>query len=79
MMFIDHLALITLLVAHPFVGRKLTIPWEVSQRFANSCTKIFKYSVEFAGAGFPEYRCAKTRGALHWHFRVEQTLPQHCW
>ena len=36
----DHLALITLLVAHPFVGRKLTIPWEISQRFANSCTKI---------------------------------------
>ncbi len=54
----DHLALITLLVAHPFVGQKLTIPWEVSQRFADSCTKISKYSVEFAGEGFLEYRCA---------------------
>ena len=55
----DHLALITLLVAHPFVGRKLSIPWNVSQRFANSCEKISKYSVEFAGVDFPEYRSEK--------------------
>lgn len=54
----DHLALITLLVAHPFVGRKLSIPWDVSHRFADSCAKISKYNVEFAGVGSPEYRCA---------------------
>tara|TARA_Y100000766_G_scaffold283037_1_gene297690 strand:+ start:6652 stop:7902 length:1251 start_codon:yes stop_codon:yes gene_type:complete len=61
----DHLALIALLVAHPFVGKSLMIPWEVSARFAESCMKISKYKVEFDGAGFPEYRCAeKARPAL---------------
>ena len=53
----DHLALIALLVSHPFVGKSLKIPWAVSERFAASCAKITKYKVEFEGVGFPEYAC----------------------
>ena len=36
----DHLALISLLVAHPFVGTELNLPFEVSERFAIA-TKVF--------------------------------------
>ena len=53
----DHLALIALLVAHPFIGQSLEIPWSVSDRFAASCSKISKYNVHFEGVGLPEYRC----------------------
>ena len=41
----DHLALITLLVCHPFVNSSLTIPWKVSRRFSESCRLITKYDV----------------------------------
>lgn len=52
----DHLALIALLVAHPFVGQTLTIPWKVSERFAASCARITTYRVEFGAVGHPEYK-----------------------
>ena len=29
----DHLALIALLVCHPFIHQSIVIPWEVSQKF----------------------------------------------
>ncbi len=61
----DHLALIALLVAHPFVGRTFTVPWTVSERFAASCAKISKYKVEFDGSDAPPYRAStKSRPAL---------------
>ena len=43
----DHLALVALLVCHPFTHKKISIPWGVSERFAESCSKISKYQVEF--------------------------------
>ncbi len=52
----DHLALIALLVAHPFVGHLLEIPWEVSDRFAASCEKISKYNMVFEGKGGSSYQ-----------------------
>ena len=43
----DHLALIALLVAHPFVGSSLAVPWTVSERFAASCSKILTFHDKF--------------------------------
>jgi hypothetical protein len=51
----DHLALIALLVCHPFIHQSIVIPWEVSQKFSKSCSKISKYNVSFEGTNHPEY------------------------
>ena len=51
----DHLALMALLVCHPFVHQSITIPWVVSERFADSCAKISKYGVIFDGTNHPPY------------------------
>ena len=51
----DHLALIALLVCHPFVHQTITIPWAVSQRFAQSCYKISKYDVVFDNTNYLPY------------------------
>ena len=41
----DHLALISLLVAHPFVGTELKLPFKVSERFANATNVFTAYKV----------------------------------
>ncbi len=51
----DHLALIALLVCHPFVEDSVTIPWNVSTRFADSCAKISKYNVVFDETDYKSY------------------------
>lgn len=51
----DHLALIALLVAHPFISDSITIPWAVSRRFAASCQKISRYNVDFDEGECSEY------------------------
>ena len=45
----DHLALITILVAHPFVGTVLNLPFLVSERFANATTIFSSYTVAHKG------------------------------
>jgi len=51
----DHLALIALLVCHPFVDKSMTIPWNVSDRFAQSCFQISKYNVVFENTNKAAY------------------------
>lgn len=41
----DHLALITILVAHPFVGKHLNLPFTVSRRFSEATTIFSSYKV----------------------------------
>ncbi|MBT6645539.1 MAG: hypothetical protein HOB52_07030, partial [Euryarchaeota archaeon] len=41
----DHLALISILVAHPFVGTTLNLPFNVSERFANATKSFTSYKV----------------------------------
>jgi hypothetical protein len=41
----DHLALISLLVAHPFVGTELKLPFEVSERFSDATNVFTSYKV----------------------------------
>ena len=60
----DHLALIALLVCHPFTQQKITIPWGVSDRFAESCSKISKYEVEFEHTNAKAYNISNGRPAL---------------
>jgi len=60
----DHLALIALMVCHPFTGKSLTIPWKVSDRFAKSCAKISKYSVSFEQGSVEPYVANGGRPAL---------------
>ena len=46
----DHLALISILVAHPFVGTTLNLPFNVSEEFANA-TRIFtSYKVVYSNS-----------------------------
>ena len=59
----DHLALIALLVCHPFTQQKITIPWGVSDRFAESCSKISKYEVEFEHTNAKAYNISNGRPA----------------
>lgn len=51
----DHLALIALLVSHPFIANSIIIPWNVSAKFAESCSKISKYDVVFDDTSFEPY------------------------
>lgn len=51
----DHLALIALLVTHPFIHKTLHIPWAVSKRFAKSCEQISKYTVRFDSDDYESY------------------------
>jgi len=51
----DHLALIVLLAAHPFIGSSLHIPLDVSERFALSTDLISRYNVTYAGRSLPPY------------------------
>lgn len=60
----DHLALIALLVCHPFTQQTLTIPWSVSERFAESCSKISKYEVRFEHTSAKSYNSSNGRPAL---------------
>jgi hypothetical protein len=60
----DHLALIALLVCHPFIHERISIPWSVSKRFAESCSKISKYLVEFEHTNAQEYNASNGRPAL---------------
>lgn len=60
----DHLALIALLVCHPFIGNVITIPWGVSERFAESCSKISKYKVKFENTSAKAYNTTEGRPAL---------------
>jgi hypothetical protein len=60
----DHLALIALLVCHPFTQQKITIPWGVSNRFAESCSKISKYEVRFEHTNAQPYNTSNGRPAL---------------
>lgn len=60
----DHLALIALLVCHPFTQESITIPWGVSERFAESCSKISKYEVRFEHTNAQAYNTSNGRPAL---------------
>ena len=60
----DHLALIALLVCHPFTQQEITIPWGVSERFAGSCSKISKYEVKFEHTNAKPYNTSNGRPAL---------------
>ncbi|MEC7167853.1 MAG: DUF6395 domain-containing protein [Candidatus Thermoplasmatota archaeon] len=60
----DHLALIALLVCHPFIHNEITIPWGVSDRFAESCSKISKYEVRFEHTKSQAYNTSNGRPAL---------------
>ncbi|MGB0516773.1 MAG: DUF6395 domain-containing protein [Poseidonia sp.] len=60
----DHLALVALLVCHPFTHQKISIPWGVSERFAESCSKISKYQVEFEHTDVQAYNASNGRPAL---------------
>ena len=51
----DHLALISLLVAHPFIGTELKLPFEVSERFANATNVITSYKVVYSNKTGNEY------------------------
>jgi len=51
----DHLALISLLVAHPFIGTELKLPFEVSERFANATNVFTSYKVVYSNKTGNEY------------------------
>ena len=59
-----QLALVALLVCHPFTQQKISIPWGVSERFAESCSKISKYKVEFEHTNVQAYNASNGRPAL---------------
>lgn len=79
----DHLALIALLVAHPFVDQTLHIPWTVSERFAEACQKISRYRVIFEGTTYSAYLPrGETRPGLAFSGGADSTaallvMPEH--
>jgi len=78
----DHLALIALMVCHPFTSKSLTIPWKVSERFAKSCAEISKYSVSFEQGSVEPYTANGGRPALAFSGGADSTasllvMPQN--
>tara|TARA_B110000495_G_scaffold202627_1_gene223280 strand:+ start:1559 stop:2854 length:1296 start_codon:yes stop_codon:yes gene_type:complete len=51
----DHLALISILVAHPFVGTTLNLPFNVSERFANATRGFTSYKVVHSSLAGNQY------------------------
>ena len=52
----DHLALISILVAHPFVGTCLNLPFKVSEGFAQATSGFTTYKVKYAGTDGLQYK-----------------------
>lgn len=52
----DHLALITILVAHPFVGTELNLPFHVSKEFAEITKSFTSYSVRYRSTQGTQYQ-----------------------
>ena len=51
----DHLALITLLTCHPFIGTELHLPWSVSEGFADAAKRVSSYTISFKDCNHPPY------------------------
>ena len=51
----DHLALITLLTCHPFIGNELHLPWNVSEGFADAAKRVSGYIISFKDCNHPPY------------------------
>ncbi|MDA8615537.1 DUF6395 domain-containing protein [Candidatus Poseidoniales archaeon] len=52
----DHLALISILVAHPFVGTCLNLPFKVSEGFAQVTSGFTAYKVKYASNDGASYK-----------------------
>jgi len=70
----DHAALIAILAAHPFVGKRLSFQWPISQQFSERMSVFTRYSIHSVSGHVEQYTARmRSRPALAFSGGVDST------